>query len=455
MALSASTVWEVRTGGNDTNGGGFTTGAAGTDYSQQNAKNTVGADISTIDGVGNGTSTFTSATANFGATIVGNVIYLQGGTGGLAASRYRVTARASTTSITLDRNVAAGTGITMNIGGAVASLGILGSTTATILVSGHIIWIEAGTYVVTSATPNISDGCFSTALSVQIEGYQTVRGDLGTKPLIQSDGTITTFTLITAGSLVCKLRNLDLDGNNRTSSRGITASNALFVYRVIGRNFTNSAFVGTINCASFIECMATGCSTQPAFLNCNCYGCVAHTNTVTGFSVIAGTPTVRCISYNNSGATSDGFVTTVTAGGYFINCVAYGNGRDGFRFPNISGSAINCIAESNTGIGFDSSANAGTTFNTCAAFGNTGGDFFLNAAVFTDNRNPITGVSSFFTNAAAGDFSLNNTTGAGAVARTFGIPTLFPDGLTTEYLDIGAAQHQDTGGGGGEYSTVF
>ena len=51
MALSANSVFEVRTAGNDTNGGGFVTGAAGTDYSQQDAKNTAGSDISTTDAV--------------------------------------------------------------------------------------------------------------------------------------------------------------------------------------------------------------------------------------------------------------------------------------------------------------------------------------------------------------------------------------------------------------------
>jgi hypothetical protein len=37
MALSSATVLEVRTTGVDTNGGGFVTGATGTDFSQQNA----------------------------------------------------------------------------------------------------------------------------------------------------------------------------------------------------------------------------------------------------------------------------------------------------------------------------------------------------------------------------------------------------------------------------------
>jgi hypothetical protein len=56
MALNAAVVWDVRTTGNDTNGGGFRAGAAGTDYSQQDAKNTAGNHQSTTDAVANGTT---------------------------------------------------------------------------------------------------------------------------------------------------------------------------------------------------------------------------------------------------------------------------------------------------------------------------------------------------------------------------------------------------------------
>ena len=95
MALSASGVWEVRTAGNDTNGGGFKSGASGTDYSQQDAKNTAGNNISTTDAVSDGTTTITSATAAFTSAIVGNFIYLTGGTGSIAA-QWREVDRKST-----------------------------------------------------------------------------------------------------------------------------------------------------------------------------------------------------------------------------------------------------------------------------------------------------------------------------------------------------------------------
>src|SRR3990167_5004487 len=77
MALPATTVWEVRTDGNDANGGGFVTGGAGTDRSQQAA-----AQIAYTDLVIGGTTTeLTSAAFPFSAAEVGNILNVTGGTG--------------------------------------------------------------------------------------------------------------------------------------------------------------------------------------------------------------------------------------------------------------------------------------------------------------------------------------------------------------------------------------
>ena len=83
MAIGAACVWEVRTTGNDTNGGGYAGG--GTDWSQQDS-----AQYSVTDGVTAGTTTITSATANFGTDVVGNVMYVQGGTGSVTAGWYQI-----------------------------------------------------------------------------------------------------------------------------------------------------------------------------------------------------------------------------------------------------------------------------------------------------------------------------------------------------------------------------
>ena len=101
MAIQASTVWEVRTTGSNTNGGGYTSG--GTDYSQQDSPQ-----IAVTDAVANGTTTITSATANFNSSHVGNIIYLAGGTGSLAATKREVISITNSTTIVVDEIVATG-----------------------------------------------------------------------------------------------------------------------------------------------------------------------------------------------------------------------------------------------------------------------------------------------------------------------------------------------------------
>lgn len=442
MALSVSSVFEVRTAGNDTNGGGFVTGAAGTDYSQQDSKNTVGADISTTDAVAAGTTTITSITANFGTTIVGNIIYLQGGTGTLAAGWYQVTARASTTSITVDRSVAAGTGITLNIGGALASLGMAGGVG---LVSGNIIYVKAGTYTVTSASTNIAAGCFSSSTAILVvQGYQTARGDLGTAPLLQASG-ISTFTLINSTGTDATLQNVDIDGATLTASRGIAWRGT--VYKCRGLNCTNSAFVENTG-SIFSNCLATGCTTASPFLSGVFINCIAHDNTVTAFTLSTGRVAIRCIADTNTGASSDGFDMSTTTSAAIINCVAYNNGRDGVRIADDDMLIQNVIAETNAGFGINNTNQDGVLLLNNATFNNTSGGINVGTGKGTLNIGAVAGAGSFFTNAAGQDFSLNNTGGAGAAARAAGFPGVLAVG-GTGFLDIGVLQHADPAASGG------
>jgi hypothetical protein len=108
---------------------------------------------------------------------------------------------------------------------------------------------------------------------------------------------------------------------------------------------------------------------------------------------------------------------------------------------------INCIAESNGAFGFNGTS-LGTTLSYCASYNNTSG---RSTGTLASDFAGVTGTSSFFTNAAGGDFSLNATAGGGAAARAAGYPGVFPADLTTGYLDIGAAQHADPASGGGGY----
>jgi hypothetical protein len=443
MALSANTVWELRTAGASTNGGGFVTGATGTDYSQQNGNNVAtGNDDSTTDAVAAGTTTITSATANFGTTIVGNIIYLQGGTGALAAGRYQVITRASATNITVDRNVAAGTGITMNIGGAINGIGVCSAS----YVAGNIVYIKAGTYTISSATIGAVGGTFSSVGNTYIEGYNATRGDLGTAPLMQASG-ISAFTVFIAGGGGSTIVNVNMDGAGLGTSRGINTGGT--VYKCKAENFTNNAFT-TSSTSTCYFCEATGCSTNEPYDQVNAVACIAHDNTVTGYAIGAGCFFFNCISESNSGASSDGVAFSASATrSACVNCVAYNNGRDGFRCDGDAVFVINCIAEDNAGWGFNDLNQASLLFDCCAGFSNTSGEITIGTGKVTRSIDFVTGSSSFFTDAANGDFSLNNTAGAGADARAAGKPGPYLNALTTGYLDIGAAQHQDTGGGGG------
>ncbi len=446
MALSATVQVEVQTGGVDTNGGAFNSAGAGTDYSLVAGKRTGGdvTNISVTDAVAVGTGVITSVTANFTSALVGNVIYLQGGTGALAAGWYQVNTFTSATSITVDRNVAAGTGITMNIGGALLTPGMAAGIG---VVTGNKIWIKAGTYTIASATPNIATGCMSFTALVNVEGYNATRGDLGTPPLLQASG-ITAFTVLaqdTNGQYT--FANLNIDCADLATSRGITSRS--IVYKCTVSNATGVGAIGglssTTTTCQAIGCVATG-GAAPGFFECDAYYCVAHTNTNAGFTATSSNEEhvyVGCLAYGNTGATSDGFLL----GGLkrcCINCTSYANGRDGFRITATRGAVlINCIAEDNVaGWGFNGVNVSGLVVQTCAGFSNFLGELTFGTGLFTYNVGFITGTGSFFTNAAGGIFTLNNTAGAGAAVRGVGFPALlpYPSGATASYADLGAAQ---------------
>src|SRR6476661_4844198 len=123
MSLSAATVWEVRpagSGASDNNGGGFVAGASGTDFSQQDAAAYSGTNLA-IDAATN--TKVTSATHNFVAADVGNLLQITAGAG-FTTGFYQIVSVASNAA-TLDRSAGTlgSTGGTFAVGGALASPG--------------------------------------------------------------------------------------------------------------------------------------------------------------------------------------------------------------------------------------------------------------------------------------------------------------------------------------------
>lgn len=405
--------------------------------------------------IGGTTTQFTSAGNPVNKRLIGNVINVTSGTG-FTVQRVAVVSTSGTTA-TCDKSLgtAASTGGNGKLGGCFASPG----QAAALMISNNCVTVKAGTYTIASASTNIATGCISSSqTNVLIQGYGTVRGDLDSMsvspsscPLLQASG-ISTFTMITMSGGGTFVRNFQLDGATLTSSRGCNISNGMAM-NLFASNCTNTGLlVGILYRGS-----ATGCTTAGAGISISNTGRVmfaeSYSNTVTGFSMAAA-QAAFCLSYDNSGASSDGFNCS-SPNCSFHNCVAYNNGRVGFR--NSSQSPVhyvNCIAEANASNGFQATTGGAFALFNCGVYNNGTDTSFSSDDQFV-NLGLVTASSSFFTSASGHDFSLNNTAGAGVLARGAGIPGVFPRATTTGYIDIGAVERQDSVTGGSVTSVPF
>lgn len=120
MAINASTVWRVRIGGNDDNGGAFDPEivGAGTDYTEQDIAQLTLTDLTTSGA----SAVVSSATGGFTSAMIGNAIRIASGTN-FTVGTYFIVAVGSTNSATLDRNcsTASGSGGVGRVGGAHAT----------------------------------------------------------------------------------------------------------------------------------------------------------------------------------------------------------------------------------------------------------------------------------------------------------------------------------------------
>lgn len=431
------------------------------DYSQQAT-----AKIAVADAVTAGTTTITSASAPFNKGMVGSILYITGGTGSITAAWYEIVTFTNTTTVVVDRStgLSTGTGATLNLGGALLSPAVACGTK----VNNNQVWIKSGTYSITTTSTNVANGCISDVSTSNVlgthlyEGYGSIRGDLGTAPILQASGfgAVTCTLMALAGSSIsCFVRNITFDGANLgTAITGFTSSRRFLYYKLTAKNCNANGITLSGASGVAIRLVGTGCggtSGTHYALNItaanNLFLCETYSNTVGGINAAASTTTLTdCLSYANTGASSDGF----NVGGDTIinNATSYGNGRDGFRLAATEQVAlVNCIAEGNTGKGISKAASSLSTamLLNCATFNNTAGE--IDTTSFPFQIGTVLGSGSFFTNAAAGNFSLNSTGGAGASVRATGIPGVFPAGTTTGFIDIGAVQHADPIGGSSTY----
>ncbi len=427
MALPATGVLEIRSGGSSTNGGGFVAGGAGTDWSQQNA-----AQYSVTDGVAAGTTTLTSATAAFGTDVVDNYVYVQGGTGSITAGWSRIVSRTSATAIVVDRStgLTAGTGVTLKIGGALASLANLSSSN---LVAGNTVYIKTTSGYTTAATITLSiaggDGT-----PIQYVGYTTTRGDGGQAVVTSTNAAAT--SLISATGARATFKNITADGAS-LSLRAFSASGTnVHFENCWGKGATQYGFRSAGTGIYWRRCLATGNGSSgghAGFVVDAGTGladrCVSRDNGGNGFSSLTAgqLTTIDCIAHGN---TLSGWISNDTQSELFaLNCTSYGNTLDGVRFAAAStfeGSTFrDCIFYGNAGYGMRSIT---TDYSGVAAwisrlennaFGaNTLGARFqvpTGAADITLTQDP-------FADAASDDFALNMIEGGGLALRAAGVP---------------------------------
>lgn len=474
MALSAAICWEVRSAtGADTNGGGFKTGATGTDYSQQTSPQYA---LTGLASAGSGNVVLSASAA---ANMVGNVGQCTSGTN-FVAGLYEITSVSVGVSITFSTNTAgasicSGVGASgvINIGGALASLQVVKSNYTV----GNKIFATGGETCTATTTFSVGGTPTTTQNYTRIIGYTSSRTDGGRYKITLSTNTGLIGLSATGVGIGCE--NIEVDCANLGTSTGISiggqygyATNCkVYTFKTAGITLSGG------NCACLRNDVSGGVTGATAAINasfsCQIQGNFVHENVCHGILFTTSTSITGNIIVNNTG-TSDGIIGS----GNIINVSILGNtvhnnGRTGISFgtgitPNLNIIARGNILTSNVTYGLDSAGGA-----ICASYeydGNaywnngtarhnvdsTGGN---NATASYTNVYDVTLTGSPYTNATTdpttANWGLNNTAGAGKACRgTFG-PSTWPGNTTptTSYQDFGAVQHQDSGSGGGSAPT--
>lgn len=465
MALSPLIEWDVQTGGNSANGGGFKSGASGTDYSQQTSAQKSNTDLA-IHASDN--TKVQPVAAGVAAADIGNIVNITAGSG-FTTGRYEITAQDGTY-WTLDR--AAGT--TGSTGGTYKMGGCL-DVPPTVLnngaaVAGNTVWVKSGTYTLT-ATWTIGAGTKGDITNgrIKVHGYSSTHGDYAGRPVITSaTNSVALLTLNDADYY--EFRHLKFTHTAATRGNGINpVTSNCTPFSVIDCIFDGCLYAhsgSTGEQASYVLCEMTNCTgtargaigvasaTSHLFW---VYGCDIHDNSSAG--VTWGNSCSAYIYWSiidtNTQGGLDTRINTTQDQVEVVACTIVDNGSHGLIVGNgTSGTydAVICnnIFYNNTGYGIQQNSDQ-AEFDATArlvrnnAFGANSSGAYTGLTTTGD----ITLTADPFTNRGSRDFSLNNTAGGGAACRAAAFPAAV--GITnvnTNYRDVGPLQHQDAGSGG-------
>lgn len=293
------------------------------------------------------------------------------------------------------------------------------------------------------------------------QGFVNTPGDLENLGRSSATGPLVTtgFPTIDCGSsygitmgAFNTIRNVIVTGS-RSSSTGLLASSSNLACAVdrclisnTGSGGNNCALVFGATYGSITNCDFSVASTSSSLISVDIgrtitSGCrLWHTGSpnaaAKGFLADTfGAALINCIIYNIGVAITTGANTVSIFGNSIYSCV------DGIVLGNCGPLIYGNVFDTVTGYLFKGATSSGnpqlmknaSTTPTSGRIDTTG------AGSIITELDAIALSGSPFTNAAAGDFTLNNTAGAGASCRA---ASLFWGG----YADLGAVQHQDAGG---------
>jgi hypothetical protein len=463
-AIPSTAVWEVRTTGDATNGGGFNSARGGTDYSQQDT-----AQLSLTDLACASNTTLTSATGGFTAAMVGNIIYIASGTNALAGY-YEITAYTDTNTVTIDRTSATGGNMTDGVG-KVGGASNHPQTVAPAIVAGNYIYVKKGTYVKVGANNYVLNYTVAGTTTAPIRwiGYDSARA---TRPIGANrptfDGNSDTADVVLVG------QNYNLfDSFIFTSGtdKGVDFSSSHNFYGVNLRITGNGQFGITRNNSSGSSVYLLGCEIDSNG-NMGTYGsqsdlylfyCYIHDNAGVGayMRYDGRTHIINSITESNSGhgvrLGDDGVYGLAYI---LLGNIAYNNtgaNNDGFNIRGFNPAAnqhplswvANNASISNASYGFEGYSTIMSFFDFNAYHGNTTGG--------VTGITPSAGASDVtadpkFKDGAGGDFRPD--TGSPLIGAGFDVST-FISGVTVGSTNIGVSQDNPDAGGGGAVTTSY
>lgn len=412
-----------------------------------------------------------------------NLIFISTSTNNWTSATYEIVSVVAGTSITLDRAPcsAATTGNGTGYIGGATTLAQAASTA----VASNRVWLQyyASLYTTASSIAPTAVTWFT--------GYDLTRGDCAsvaavnagtvTRPTIQASASLggTTTGIIQYGALTSgKLENIILDANSQSTTSCVTtgsANNGTFLFsNLLFKGFTTSGYYGDFRPYTY-------------FLNCEF---TSPGNTVSNYGVTCGTSSLgsfdQCYFHDYAGggisSTSNGmtvvrsiFANLTGTGSYALTALPLAGTLVEFNdFFGITGDAIHLTVGIATQIirnnvfvnggayGINSPVTSPANlwspwYGNNAYYNNTSGntsDFPLGPTdiILTGVPWAATISGGSLTNS---NFALNSTAGAGLACQGAAAYSSWGSAGTTGYADLGAVQHQSSGGASGTQRRVM